>query len=177
MAFKKKYQNWYLAKLWRHYDLIDKREVRAIIQGFGKRTYANSFYSKLVRVIYDETAEKEKPERCGKYRATYLVALYEDQLLVRRVEKHISQISKDEILEFKKDVEKEIRAKTVFVADNRFKRMRFDPKEFKTFKRIEHNKIHRVFSTLQKLHYNGKPYSKALWRQTANSHNLKVKFL
>jgi len=41
MVFKKKYENYFMAKLWRHYTPISQKEVNDIIQNYGKKPMAN----------------------------------------------------------------------------------------------------------------------------------------
>lgn len=186
MVFKKKYPNYYYAKIWEPYIEIDKREIASIVGDiyhlnskgevyryirYGKKPMCNSYYRELTRIVYDESAEKEKPERCSEPYAYYQVAILGKNLYVRRVRKHIGRTTKEDIMSFKQYF-----SNSYFVSDSRFRRMRLSAKHFKLFKREEHNLIHRVLSSLHKKHYNGREYSKALWREVAEAHNLKLHY-
>jgi len=180
MGFKKKFESYYMAKLWKHYETIPQSEVNVIIKSYGKKPMAKEYYEQLERIIYDETSEKIRPETCGHYEGFWQIAIYQDTLIVRRVAKHINRCSKHDLLSFKSRVEKIFRIKkngSYLVSDLRFRRMRLNAKDFKIFRKEEHNKLHRVLSSLQIKHYNGREYTRQLWKEISISHRLDIKFL
>lgn len=163
-----------------HYEVMSKREINSIIKKFGKKPMIDSFYEDKVRIIYDETAKKDKPERCSIPYGFYQIAIYSNWLIVKEQHKHISKTNKQDLMEFKKEVSNLLgfnNEETYMVSDKRFRRMNLSPKHFKIFKRKEHNLLHRIVSTLQKKHYAGKPYSKQLWAETAISHIINLSIL
>jgi len=178
MVFKKKYGNYYYAKIWKHYKPISKREINTIISRFGRRQYPKSYYAGFVQVNYDETPKSYVPKSAHKSRGskTIQLAIVKQTILIRELDKPLKSLNRQDILEFKETVSKVLGKHIVFNTDKRFLRLRLSPKDFKLFRREEHNLIHRFIGVWKKKVYSGKEYYKAL-KDTCKSFGLKLLFL
>jgi len=179
MVFQPKYPKdyWKLVSIvesW--FKPISKREIKAIIKKFNQKPYPERPFPHI-RVIYDETTESYNPRSSHKSRGniTYQIAIYENILIIRKLNKHIKYLNKEDLESFRLIVSKILRNTVVFITDKRFSRLKLDNKYYEVFNSIhEHNLIHRIIANTKNYVYNRKyEYSKA-WLETAKVYKLKL---
>jgi len=174
MVFKKKYEDYYMAKLWKPYEEIPKSEVKAIIQNYGYKPFRHS--KELPRVVYDETPMSLVPRRKHQFRGdkTIQLAIFENTLYFRILGKHINKINREDLESFKSEVEKFVNSEVVFRTDKRFLRLRLG-KGFEIFKKIEHNLIHRIIAVTKNRVYKHKVDYKTSLALTCRAFNLQLR--
>jgi len=176
MVFKKQYGNYYLAKLWRHYNPISKREINAIIKNYGRKPYLH--LNQVNRAIYDETSESFKPLRQHTKRgnSTYQIAIFNNTLYLRHLDKPLTKLNKIDLLSFYESLNKLI-PKLVLITDKRFLRFKLNPKYFSIFKKEDHNMIHRLIGLVKIYVYKQKLNYTSAWLKASNKYGLKLVWL